>query len=398
MNECKYCGAPLDDDSQFCANCGKKIEPQGKTCPCCGAEVEDDSAFCSKCGTRLNSQIVPPVNTSQIVTTLPSQEEAAEEENVYEWEEEKDRKWWYIIGGIVVAAILFIGGYYLYMHNNKSVSPSNVERRTIALKGIINETIGFSMKLHFKGREIEGTEHYDKQKDYDTLSIKGTIDKNGNLILHEYNNLVECGTFEGILSDDLYLGTFTNTGGKSMPFSAQVVSESDLVEDEKISDHETVYSNAEDKVRCFVTYSQLLDRFVHDRKSDDYMDECYFLYDISGDNIPELWLEVTDWNGEFFHLLYVYTVSDGQLELLYKGNAGHPAHHAFYMGDDYIILDYSHMGAIARFKYEYKGGKVVEKELFNGSDTDESLQGYYELTESLVPTSDITDKELLNSI
>ena len=40
MNECKYCGAPLDDDSQFCANCGKKIEPQGKTCPCCGAEVE----------------------------------------------------------------------------------------------------------------------------------------------------------------------------------------------------------------------------------------------------------------------------------------------------------------------------------------------------------------------
>ncbi len=397
MKKCKYCGAPLDDDSQFCANCGKKIELQGKTCPRCGAEVEDDSAFCAKCGMKLDVQAISPVNTPQVaVSATPSQE--AEEEIVYEWEEEKDRKWWYIIGGIIVAVILVFGGYYLFMHNNKNISPSNVEREPIALKGNINETIGFSMKLQFKGNDVEGTEHYDKQKVKDTLSIKGTIDENGNLVLHEYNNNIEYGTYEGILRDDLYSGTFTNSRGKSMPFTAIVTSESDLIEDEKISDHEAVYSNAEDKVRCIVTYSQLLDRFVHNRESDDYMDECYFLYDITGDKIPELWLEVTDWSGEFFHLLYVYTVSDGQLELLYKGNAGHPAHHTFYMGGDYIILDYSHMGAIARFKYEYKGGKVVEKELFNGSDTDESLQGYYELTEPMVSTSDITNKELLNRI
>lgn len=408
MNECKYCGAPLDDDSQFCANCGKKIEPQGKTCPCCGAEVEDDSAFCSKCGIRLDTQAISPINTPQVVVSAtPSQETA--EEIVYEWEEEKDRKWWYIIGGIVVATILVFGGYFLFMHDNKSISTPNVERGPIALKGNINETIGFSMKLQFKGNDVEGTEHYDKQKEKDTLSIKGTIDENGNLILHEYNNNIECGTYKGIFSDNLYSGTFTNSRGKSMPFSAQVVSESNLVKDEKISDYEAVYekisdyeevySNAEDKVRCIVKYSQLLDRFVHDRESDDYMDECYFLYDITGDKIPELWLEVTDWSGKYFHLLYVYTISDGQLELLYKGNAGHPAHHTFYMGEDYIILDYSHMGSIARFKYEYKRGKVVEKELFNGSDTDESLQeGYYELTEPMVSTSDITNKELLNRI
>lgn len=396
MKNCKYCGAPLDDDSQFCANCGKKIEPLGNTCPRCGAEVGDDSAFCAKCGMILDAQAITPVNTPQVVIpATPSQE--AEEENVYEWEEEKDRKWWYVIGGIVVAAILVFGGYYYYMHNNNGISAPNVERKPIALKGIINETIGFSMKLQFKVNDVEGTEHYDKQKEKDTLSIKGTIDDNGNLILHEYNNLVECGTFEGILNDDIYSGTFTNLRGKRMPFSAQVVSESDIIKDKKKSNNEVVYTNEEDKVRCVVTYSQLLDRFVSDRQSDDYMDECYFLYDITGDKIPELWLEVTDWNGEFFHILYVYTVSDGQLELLYKGNAGHPAHHAFYMGDDYIILDYSHMGSIARFKYEYKGNKIVEKELFNGS-LDEAPQGYYEMTEPGVITSDITDKALLNRI
>ena len=128
------------------------------------------------------------------------------------------------------------------------------------------------------------------------------------------------------------------------------------------------------------------------------MDESYFLYDITGDKIPELWLEVTDWDGEYFHLLYVYSFSDNKTRLLYKGNGGHPAHHAFYKGDNYIILDYIHMGSIARYKYEYKGGKVVEKELFNGSEMDENLPGYYELTDPPVITNDITDKKLLNGI
>lgn len=396
MKKCKYCGAPLDDDSQFCSNCGKKVESLGNTCPQCGTEVEDNSAFCSKCGTRLDSQVNSPVNEPQVaVPSTPAQEAA--EEIAYEWEEEKDRKWWYIIGGIIVAAILVFGGYYLYMHNNESNSTLNVQREPIALRGNINETIGFSMKLKFEGNDVEGTEHYDKQKEKDTLSIKGTIDGNGNMVLHEYNNNIECGTYEGTFNDNTYFGTFT-LNGRNMPFAAQVVSESDFIEDEKVSDHKAESSSAEDKVRCVVTYSKLLDRFVRERESDDYMEEYYFLYDITGDKIPELWIEVTDWRGDFYHLLYVYTVSYGQLELLYKGNAGHPSDHIFYMGGNYIILDYSFRGIIARYKYEYKGGKVVEKKLFKGSDMDESIQGYYELTEPMVSTSDITNKELLNSI
>ena len=225
MKNCKYCSAPLDDDSLFCANCGKKVEPQGKTCPQCGAEVEDDSVFCAKCGMRLDAQIVAPIDSQQIVTpSTPLQEE---EEVVYEWEVEKDRTWWYVIGGIVVAAILVFGGYYLYMRNNKRISASNVEREPIALKGKINETIGFSMELNFEGDKIEGTEHYDKQKEKDTLSIKGTIDENGNMVLREYDNNIECGMFNGVLSDNVYSGTFT-LHGKNMSFSAQVLRENYL--------------------------------------------------------------------------------------------------------------------------------------------------------------------------
>ena len=185
MNNCRYCGAPLDDDSQFCTNCGKKIEPQGKTCPQCGAEIVDDAAFCSKCGMRLETQTEPPAATPQVVIPETSSQE---EEIVYELEEEKDRKWLYIIGGVIIVALLAIGGYFLFKQNSNNDSAPNVERDPIALKGIIDESIGFSMKLRFKGNEIEGTEHYDKQKINDTLSLKGSIDDNGNMVLHEYDN------------------------------------------------------------------------------------------------------------------------------------------------------------------------------------------------------------------
>ena len=178
MKTCNYCGAPIDNDSQFCTNCGKKVDSQGKTCPQCGAENEDDAAFCSKCGMRLDVQATSQINTPQVV--IP-EDSSQEEEIVYEWEEEKGRKWWYIIGGIIIVALIAIGGYFFFMQNSNSDSTPNLERDPIALKGSIDESIGFSMKLRFKGNEIEGSEHYDKQKDIDTLSIKGTIDENGNL-------------------------------------------------------------------------------------------------------------------------------------------------------------------------------------------------------------------------
>lgn len=123
MNKCKYCGAPLDYDALFCANCGKKIGPQGKSCPQCGAETEIDSTFCAKCGTRLDTQPIIPDNPSQVVSAPPIQEE---EEIVYEWEEEQKRKWWYIIGGVVFFIILF-GGWYFYTYYHNSTNPVRIE-------------------------------------------------------------------------------------------------------------------------------------------------------------------------------------------------------------------------------------------------------------------------------
>ena len=306
MKNCKYCGAPLDDDSQFCANCGKKIELQVKTCPRCGADVEGDSAFCAKCGMKLDAQVISPVNTPQVVIpATPSHE--AEEEIVYEVEEEKDRKWWYIIGGIVVAVILVFGGYYLFMHNNKNISTPNVERAPIALKGNINETIGFSMKLKFKGNDVEGTEHYDKQEEKDTLSIKGIIDENGNLILHEHNNNIEYGTYEGILSDETYSGTFTNSRGKSMHFSAQLANESDLAKEnnaiQMISKKGTLIANINGNI-------YYLDKAIADNMYEDDGDNCGKIYIYNIANGTTSYEKIVIPSGENYYSILDYKYRD----------------------------------------------------------------------------------------
>ena len=117
MKCCIYCGAPLDGDSQFCANCGKRI----KMCPRCGAVLKDDSLFCAKCGMKLDIQTAPIINSQQLVPSMTSQQEDVEV--VDEWEEEKNKNWRYLIGGIAVVVLLTVSwlGYtqfYKFTHVN----------------------------------------------------------------------------------------------------------------------------------------------------------------------------------------------------------------------------------------------------------------------------------------
>ena len=51
MKQCPNCGARIDDDSRFCAECGKEI-PQGTVCPHCGASMNDGDVFCQNCGKK----------------------------------------------------------------------------------------------------------------------------------------------------------------------------------------------------------------------------------------------------------------------------------------------------------------------------------------------------------
>lgn len=138
----------------------------------------------------------------------------------------------YIIGGIalllVIAGILFMPKIISHA-DMADVSYENKEEiKFLALKGLINDNIGFTMHLSINGNEIKGTEHYDNQRAEVKLVIKGDNTENSKMVLYEYDGNIKAGTFEGTIGGDIYAGTFTNSKGKSFPFSAKILTESAL--------------------------------------------------------------------------------------------------------------------------------------------------------------------------
>ena len=148
----------------------------------------------------------------------------------------------FIFGGIatLIAIVVIIFLPKITSHSNSDILSANTKEelkeelhKDIFLKGIIGDKIGFSMRLHQRGNEIEGTEHYDSQNSDVNVSIKGSIADDGHMVLREFSNNVERGKFEGILDEVSYTGTFTNSKGKNMSFYAESLSEEDLAKEEE---------------------------------------------------------------------------------------------------------------------------------------------------------------------
>ena len=58
VRTCAKCGAELEDDANFCIQCGAAVNIAESEdiirCPKCGAELEDDAKFCMHCGAAVN--------------------------------------------------------------------------------------------------------------------------------------------------------------------------------------------------------------------------------------------------------------------------------------------------------------------------------------------------------
>lgn len=61
---CKNCGALLPDNSEFCGECGMRLEKDrlqgyntanGKMCPFCGAQLPSDAGYCDTCGRKISN-------------------------------------------------------------------------------------------------------------------------------------------------------------------------------------------------------------------------------------------------------------------------------------------------------------------------------------------------------
>lgn len=101
--------------------------------------------------------------------------------------------------------------------------------------------------------------------------------------------------------------------------------------------------------------------------------EClYFLFDITGDGIPELWVKCGSCEADY--MLYVYRYDVNGLSLMYKTSAGHSS---FYCGDDYVIQMMAHMGCNWWYRYTLSGSTLDEETVFEESDVADSFEYTY---------------------
>lgn len=126
-------------------------------------------------------------------------------------------------------------------------------------------------------------------------------------------------------------------------------------------------------------YIKVLDEYSQTNAENEFFQCEYFLFDITGDGAPELWIKAGTCEADC--TLYIYT-SAHKLKKIYEGDAGHSS---FYAGENYVIQMCAHMGYSTWYKITYNGTiKVSEvwNEDTNGTDDDYKMpsESYIEMT------------------
>lgn len=152
MKKCLKCGALLDDDAVFCAECGTneliKIENEKppvskRRCPVCGEALEEDSRFCTNCGAKLEQKPVKPVKPEK--PEKPKKPEKPEKpKKPKKPKEEKNINKSALKGviaavlSVILAAAIGVGGYFIGKvsspSNNKEINEALCSGRWVAME------------------------------------------------------------------------------------------------------------------------------------------------------------------------------------------------------------------------------------------------------------------------
>lgn len=123
-----------------------------------------------------------------------------------------------------------------------------------------------------------------------------------------------------------------------------------------------------------------------DAMGEEQVFASYFLFDITGDGIPELWIE--SGNGEPEHAISVYMYTH-ELAVLDAGEKGNAAFSAFYKGTDYILQVNGHWGIFSGTKIRYRNGRLEYEQVF----TEEPEENIEEFSEPPVESYSFNDTE-----
>ena len=361
MKKCIYCGALLEEDSIFCSFCGKKIEFQ--SCPHCGTKLEDDSVFCSNCGMRL--QDIP--------------EETPSHDTEIQEIEDTSKKSYSLRNITCCIGIIFllISGFYGLGYFNK---PSSKETNSTTCANyekelsLIGDADGFPLKLTLNIVNKKVTGIYKNVNYGTTMTVRGTMDD--NVICLEGTADHTNYEFQIIANGENYTGTFGKVGGKKMKLNLRnsLNKVGFFNTDEVNSDNDGSIMKKKMKLAFMKAFDDIIDDAILDNYyGGDYME--YFLYDITGDGIPELWIKYGTCEANYIVKVCEYD-KEYNYKTIWKSNAGHCG---FYEGKGYILKVYAHMGEAYWTKLTYYGNNIVETTIFEEdvSEVDNEGNIYY---------------------
>lgn len=120
--------------------------------------------------------------------------------------------------------------------------------------------------------------------------------------------------------------------------------------------------------------------------------EEYFLFDITRDGIPELWLKVGTCEADYEMLVCSWRAGTG-VRRIYTTSAGHSA---FFRGKDYVLRQIAHMSAEWWTTFSYRG-KIIERDVYEADLLNEEIDEYKEPEEEPFEMLPATDKARLQA-
>lgn len=365
MKKCIYCGAQLEEDSIFCSYCGKKIE--FRTCPHCGTKLEDDSVFCSNCGMRLQDvpEEVPTHDTEiQELDNTPTRLHSL----------------WYVIFCIGIA-LLLLGGLYDFKRIPEKEISASVTTIVNSNKelSLVGDADGFPLALDLTINNGNVTGLYKNINYGTTMTVRGTMVD--NVIYLEGTADHTNYEFQIIAEGENYTGTFGRVGGKKMKLhlktflSNTTQKESDLLTNNNID----IY-NAYKKAIDDIYYCQDFEKDEDGELIYGWID--YFLYDITGDGIPELWIKYGTCEADYTIRVCTYD-KDCNYKTIWESLAGHCC---YYEGNGYILQIYAHMGEAFWTKLTYNGKKIFETTIYEEDVNEVDDEGNHFCRDYKTPT------------
>ena len=114
-------------------------------------------------------------------------------------------------------------------------------------------------------------------------------------------------------------------------------------------------SSSKAKVKVTATPKEVQDAYIDilDEMAEDYECEYYFIHDINGDRIPELFVQTGEC--EMDYMLHVFTYSGGMAKKVDETGSGHCG---FKYGTNCLICGWGHQGASAYWKLTLSGNRL----------------------------------------